>query len=187
MTVAHPFQGSLFPFGGVGSSSARTCQQEGVHRDCPPPPMRRREASSHAGQEKQPGCRCRKSSSGHSREGFLLLVLPETGGGGGRTTRPGGQELSMNSCREVPAAAWQQLVDGATWPKLTKVSFSWRLGGQLWGSGGAEVLCRLGCKKPPVLDVLMPRRSSAEGASAASPKASRLRLGSSPSSAAAPS
>ena len=93
----------------------------------------------------------------------------------------------MSCCSEIPAAAWQQLVDGATWPKLTKVSFSWRLGGQLWGSGGAEVLCRLGCKKPPVLDVLMPRRSSAEGASAASPKASRLRLGSSPSSAAAPS
>ena len=97
------------------------------------------------------------------------------------------QGLFMGGCSEIPAAAWQQLVDGATWPKLTNVSFSWRLGGQLWGSGGAEVLCRLGCKKPPVLDVLMPRRSSAEGASEASPKASRLRLGSSPSSAAAPS
>ena len=91
----------------------------------------------------------------------------------------------MTDCSEIPAAAWQQLVDGAKWPKLTKVSFSGRLGGQLWGSGGAEVLCKLGCKKPPVLDVLMPRRSSAEGASAASPKASMLQPGSSPSSAAA--
>ena len=93
----------------------------------------------------------------------------------------------MSSCSEIPAAAWQQLVDGAKWPKLAGVSFSGRLGGQLWGSGGAEVLCRLGCRKPPVLDVLMKRGSSAEGASAASPKASRLRPGSSPSSAAAPS
>ena len=41
-----------------------------------------------------------------------------------------------------------------------KVTFYERLGGQLWGSGGAEVLCRLGCRKPPVLDVLMPGCSS---------------------------
>ena len=66
----------------------------------------------------------------------------------------------MEGCRAIPAAAWQQLVDGAKWPKLAGVFFSWRLGGQLWGSGGAEVLCRLGCKKPPVLDVLMPGCSS---------------------------
>ena len=91
----------------------------------------------------------------------------------------------MGSCSGIPAAAWQQLVDGAKWPKLTKVSFNERLGGQLWGSGSAEVLCRLGCKKPPVLDILMPRRSSAEGASAPARRASRLRPGSSPSSAAA--
>ena len=66
----------------------------------------------------------------------------------------------MRSCSEIPAAAWQQLVDGAKWPKLAKVSFPGRLGGQLWRSGGAEVLCRFGCKKPPVLDVLMPGCSS---------------------------
>ena len=67
----------------------------------------------------------------------------------------------MRDCSEIPAAAWQQLVDGAKWPKLTKVSFDEPLGGQLWGSGAAEVLCRLGCRKPPVLDIIhMPGCSS---------------------------
>ena len=34
----------------------------------------------------------------------------------------------MAGSDQIPAAAWQQLVGGAQWPKLTKVDFSWRLG-----------------------------------------------------------
>ena len=40
---------------------------------------------------------------------------------------PTGQELLMRNCSQIPAAAWQQL-EGAQWPKLTKVDFEGCLG-----------------------------------------------------------
>ena len=86
----------------------------------------------------------------------------------------------MRYCRAIPAAAWQQLVDGATWPKLTKVFFSGRLGGQLWSSGGAEFCVDLAARSLQFLTFSC-RGVPARGA------ASRLRPGSSPSSGAAPS
>ncbi|OLP86998.1 hypothetical protein AK812_SmicGene31832 [Symbiodinium microadriaticum] len=42
--------------------------------------------------------------------------------GGGCQSDPTGQELLMRNCSQIPAAAWQQL-EGAQWPKLTKVDF----------------------------------------------------------------
>ena len=42
----------------------------------------------------------------------------------------------MSFCSEIPAAAWQQL-QGATWPKLTKVEVDQRLG--FWAPVGVFV------------------------------------------------
>ncbi|CAE7805864.1 unnamed protein product, partial [Symbiodinium necroappetens] len=45
--------------------------------------------------------------------------------------------LSLGQCDQIPAAAWQQL-EGAQWPKLTKVDFNWRLG--FWAPVGVCVI-----------------------------------------------
>ena len=42
----------------------------------------------------------------------------------------------MRGCSQIPAGAWQQL-EGATWPKLTKVDFNGRLG--FWAPVGVFV------------------------------------------------
>ena len=154
----------------------------------------------------------------------------------------------MDYCFQIPAAAWQQL-EGAQWPKLTKVSFRSRLG--FWAPLGVCVVWSrwlLGCEGDVGVEEVAWRpsrftgaveqtvvvclaqsreassfaldaschdrggavgltwpapshfsgkfrspgtrstaRMSARGASAQTPFASRVRLGFSPSSAAAPS
>ena len=57
-----------------------------------------------------------------------------------------GQELLMGYCHQIPASAWQQL-EGAQWPKLTKVDFEGRLG--FWAPVGVCVVSSrwlLGCE-----------------------------------------
>ena len=64
------------------------------------------------------------------------LVLPRNRRGSNQSG-PGGQELQMPGCSQIPAGAWQQL-EGATWPKLTKVDFNERLG--FWAPVGVCVV-----------------------------------------------
>ncbi|CAE7943669.1 unnamed protein product [Symbiodinium necroappetens] len=55
------------------------------------------------------------------------------------------QVLSLGRCDQIPAAAWQQL-EGAQWPKLTKVDFGRCLG--FWAPVGVCVVWSrslLGC------------------------------------------
>ncbi|CAE7865039.1 unnamed protein product, partial [Symbiodinium sp. KB8] len=49
------------------------------------------------------------------------------------------QELQMSFCSEIPAAAWQQL-QGATWPKLTKVEVDQCFGENSKGADGVAGL-----------------------------------------------
>ncbi|CAE7382768.1 FBL4 [Symbiodinium sp. CCMP2592] len=64
------------------------------------------------------------------------------------------KELQMRDCSEIPAAAWQQL-EGAKWPKLTKVSFAWCFGSESKGiEAAAGLLAFLGrCPELKELDM----------------------------------
>ncbi|CAE7221218.1 unnamed protein product, partial [Symbiodinium necroappetens] len=64
------------------------------------------------------------------------------------------QELLMGYCDGIPAAAWQQL-EGAQWPKLTKVDFNGCFGEKSKGAEGAAGLLTALARCPELKDLSM--------------------------------
>ncbi|CAE7936374.1 unnamed protein product [Symbiodinium necroappetens] len=100
--------------------------------------VRRRETSWHSDLSVKVHACCeprsfRASEGDDSQKGKGSKFLKNPG----RTS----QDLNMESCSQIPAAAWQQL-EGAHWPKLTTVNFEKCFGDNFKGADGVAGLLR---------------------------------------------
>ncbi|CAE7819039.1 unnamed protein product [Symbiodinium necroappetens] len=81
--------------------------------------------------------RCRQLQDASAREFDSACSSKASDGAEDNQSDPAGQELLMGECHQISASAWQQL-EGAQWPKLTKVDFGWCLG--FWAPVGVCVV-----------------------------------------------